>query len=265
LAGCMMKIKNNRLTINKPQRAAIARRLAADCLALTEPKADAEVIISKMIDHRACIDHLGRVDYICSGKRSQCRPERFLGKILALDGVLRPGSIAIISAVLRTYGTDGITASLDSAVDIIEDYADAQIQSLIGRNPDRIRILTLRVHLLDASAVIWRLNNGKFLMDKIKSNSQTLAKLCAEIAAANGWLAARPETFPPVIVRASNGREIKNYDEIEIALTFDPSVGVPRESIFRCQRVRREQIVFAHPLKRERSWHNPKKTTREYF
>ena len=142
----------------------------------------------------------GYLAYSHGGKRMKTRTGRFLTKKLQLDDKLNESTIRQISDKINKALFAEMEVRLDKGKAITENYrkhvgssscmtgCESCYTKLYEYNPDRFQQLVMFFVSDSARAIVHKLDNGKYLLDRVYSSSEHLKEEMKKYAAEKGWL-----------------------------------------------------------------------------
>jgi len=143
----------------------------------------------------------GFLAYNVPGKdRMKMKTGRFLTRKLSLNsGFLSDQQISKLTEKINYYLFPAMQTRLDSGSAITENYrnavgghscmtgGDAECTGLYAENPEKFQQLIMLYNGNSARAIIHKLDNGQYLMDRIYSDSEALKEAMFEYADKNNW------------------------------------------------------------------------------
>ncbi len=132
--------------------------------------------------------------------RMKIKTGRFLHKKLKLNnGYLSENDIQSLTTIINTELFPDVEVRLDKGADITRNYrraaggsscmtgSNADYTKLYESNPDRYQQLIMTQINDSARAMIIKLDNGEYLMDRVYGDSDSIIELMYEHARKNGW------------------------------------------------------------------------------
>lgn len=173
----------------------------------------------------------GYLAYNHGDKRMKTRTGRFLTKKLKLNEKLPEAIIRDISEKINEELFGEIAIRLDSGSKITDNYrhavgnsscmtnSEADCTKLYENNPDRFQQLVMNFVSDSARAIVAKLDNGQYYLDRVYSSSSNLKERMRKYAAGCGWLWR--DNDEDTIYLGENKDKITDYGIIKVTgLTY---------------------------------------------
>jgi len=135
-----------------------------------------------------------------SDKRVRLKTARFLTRKLNMQKILTDHQIKILADKIDLWlNPDNYTIKLYSGPEITENYRNAiggkscmtgsiaDYTRLYEMNPNRISQAVIKFDKDSARAIVWKLDNGTFYMDRVYSNNRILKEILYRYAEKQTW------------------------------------------------------------------------------
>lgn len=186
------------------------------------------------------------LSYIVSNKdqRMKMRTGKFLGKQLKLNNnYLSPKILEILAGKVNfaVFGKQDNMKFL-TGNDIIDAYAnhvgsgscmtgsDSYKVGLYAMNPKQIQLMVLECGMNSARALLFKLDNGSFYMDRIYSDGRVLHDQMIDYAIKKGWYYRNPNSCRPTF----NSDCLSDTSEIQVSGLNWEDGKVPYMDTFSC-------------------------------
>lgn len=133
--------------------------------------------------------------------RMKIKTGRFLTRKLNLNnGFLSDVAIREITDKINTLLFPDIKIEIVSGIELTEDYYqktggyscmvgdNSEYTRLYERNPDKVRMLTIHFNSDSARGIVWKLDNGRYFLDRVYATCEHLKEKMADYASEHGWI-----------------------------------------------------------------------------
>lgn len=133
--------------------------------------------------------------------RMKIKTGRFLTRKLNLNnGFLPDAAIREITDKINTLLFPDIKIEIVSGIELTEHYyqktgghscmvgTNSEYTRLYERNPDKIRMLIMHYNSDSARGIVWKLDNGRYFLDRVYATCENLKEKMADYASEHNWL-----------------------------------------------------------------------------
>jgi len=151
----------------------------------------------------------GKIAFNVLGKnRMKIKTGRFLTRKLNLNnGFLPDMAIVEITDKINMLLFPDIKAEIVSGIELTENYyqktggrscmteSNSEYTRLYERNPDKVQMLTMYFNNDSARAILWKLDNGRYFLDRVYATCEMLKEKMCDYACEHNWLQKAIPTY----------------------------------------------------------------------
>lgn len=196
----------------------------------------------------------GYLSYNHGDKRMKTRTGRFLTKKLKLTEKLPENTIHEIADKINAELFAELNIRLDKGSKITDNYehavgssscmtgGEADCTKLYEANPDRFQQLVMHFISDSARAIVSKLDNGQYLLDRVYSSNISLMEKMHDYAAERGWLWYNAS---PYYIHLGKKGEIRDFSMIKVSgLTYTDGQVPFMDSFYRYKIVNGKLNIF---------------------